>query len=497
MAVPVAALQAINPGSVIELFELELNAAQHGVNETSRFHAGVNLNTPGSLLAEDSSYLLYEDSTFIATEVISCDAIVWNGLTYQAFPVEAEGFEYNGVGQLPRPRMRFSNLTRTFTGLILSLPRGIEGAKITRIRTLIRYIDGANFPGNTNPWGTPDPTAEFPREVYYIDRKSVESREIVEFELASVFDLAGVRAPKRQCISSFCQWVYRDSETCQYTGTAYFDEDDNPVATAGEDICGKRLSSCELRFAQVRGDGTVTSGSNQLLLDLPVSTAAGQPIQGFGVPSGTTVSSVSGSTITMSANATASSTVTTTGTLQSNRTEIIVTSAAGLAVGMVISGSNIAAGTTIAAIAGTTITLSQPAPWLAIATLQTSIANGTLSNRRYGYSANPRDPNPVGEFVILSTVASVTANQYVIGPTIKESDNARVLLKVGNSGATKYALLNFQGAINGSTGTYSFYTVPTQGSVSYTFTAPDRRYIFKTNGIINFGGFPGVNTYLT
>ena len=50
-----------------------------------------------------------------------------------------------------------------------------------------------------NPFGTPDPTAEFPKEIYKIDRKAAENREIVQFELASVFDLAGVRAPKRQC----------------------------------------------------------------------------------------------------------------------------------------------------------------------------------------------------------------------------------------------------------------------------------------------------------
>ena len=50
-----------------------------------------------------------------------------------------------------------------------------------------------------NPLGTPDPTAEFPQEIYKIDRKSAENREAVQFELAAVFDLAGIRVPKRQC----------------------------------------------------------------------------------------------------------------------------------------------------------------------------------------------------------------------------------------------------------------------------------------------------------
>ena len=54
----------------------------------------------------------------------------------------------------------------------------------------------------SNPLGTPDPTAEFKRQVYTVDRKSTENREVVEFELAGAIDMAGVRAPKRQCTSA-------------------------------------------------------------------------------------------------------------------------------------------------------------------------------------------------------------------------------------------------------------------------------------------------------
>ena len=53
-----------------------------------------------------------------------------------------------------------------------------------------------------NPLGTPDPYAEFPREIYFIDRKTNENREVVSWELAAVFDLVGIRAPKRQCTRS-------------------------------------------------------------------------------------------------------------------------------------------------------------------------------------------------------------------------------------------------------------------------------------------------------
>ncbi len=223
MSVPVSALQEIAPGAIIELFVLETNAAQHGGVEVFRFHAGSNMNGNGE--------------------------VVWAGNIYQRFPVEAEGFEYNGQGQLPRPKLRVSNIFGAITALMLSLPNGLEGAKMTRIRTLARYLDGGNFPGGVNPYGTPDPTAEFPPEIYFLDRKVTENRDVVEFELAAVFDLGGVRAPKRQCISNICQWVYRSTE-CSYTGEAYFNANDQVVTSASQDVCGKRLTSCEKRFGK-------------------------------------------------------------------------------------------------------------------------------------------------------------------------------------------------------------------------------------------------------
>ena len=51
----------------------------------------------------------------------------------------------------------------------------------------------------SNPYGTPDPTAEYPQQIYKIDRKSAENRAVVQFELAASFDLANIRIPLRVC----------------------------------------------------------------------------------------------------------------------------------------------------------------------------------------------------------------------------------------------------------------------------------------------------------
>ena len=196
MTTPVSELQKINPSNIVELFQLELITAIHGSNTKYYFHNGTNNN-------ENSN-------------------VIFDNIEYTKMPIEADGFEFNGK-QLPRPRLTISNILGTFTTILLTLPQGLEGAKVTRIRTLERYIDNTNFTGGQillengsnllledgnaidmesgiNPFGTPDPTATFPNEIYYIDRKVTENRDIIQFELTASFDLDGVRLPKRQVL---------------------------------------------------------------------------------------------------------------------------------------------------------------------------------------------------------------------------------------------------------------------------------------------------------
>ena len=176
MAIPVSALQSINPGSVIELFTIELITALHGANTLYRFHNGANLNANGE--------------------------VVWAGNSYLRFPIECNGFEFGSTGTLPRPTISISNIFGTITSIIqtvneTTVGNDLNGAKFTRVRTLARYLDAANFTGGTNPFGTPDPTAEFPQEIYILDRKVTENRSIVTWEAQSALDLVNVKLPKR------------------------------------------------------------------------------------------------------------------------------------------------------------------------------------------------------------------------------------------------------------------------------------------------------------
>ena len=194
-------LQKNNPSAIIELFELELDSTLHGSQTTMtyRFHAGSNLDLNGK--------------------------VVWQSNEYLRYPVEASGFAFQ-KGQLPRPQITISNALSLISAVMLEVNlitagNDLTGAKVTRIRTLAKFLDVTNFASNglfvqenstdyialedsdlfaqesVSP-GTPA-NNEFPREIYYIDRKVTETRDVVTFELASVSDLAGIRLPKRQC----------------------------------------------------------------------------------------------------------------------------------------------------------------------------------------------------------------------------------------------------------------------------------------------------------
>ena len=176
MAVPVSALQEINPGAIIELFTLELDATLHGSNTIYRFHNGANMNANGQ--------------------------VVWAGNSYLRFPIECSGFEFGSTGTLPRPTIAISNIFGTITAIMqdintTTVGNDLNGAKFTRIRTLARFLDAVNFTGNTNPYGTPDSSAEFPQEIYFLDRKVTENRNVVTWEAQSALDLVNVKLPGR------------------------------------------------------------------------------------------------------------------------------------------------------------------------------------------------------------------------------------------------------------------------------------------------------------
>lgn len=213
-------LNKLAPSAVIELFELDGTASSVGVDQVYRFHSGVNQDIDGD--------------------------IVWNGNTYSRYPIVAGGFEYEGQGQLPRPQISISNVLSLMTTLVLEY-NDLVGATVKRIRTLKKYLDASNFTSGSN--ATADPYASFPEEVFIIDRKVIENRELVTFELSATFDVAGVKLPRRQIVQNICPWTYK-GEGCGYSGTDYYDINDQEVTDVADDVCSHRLTGCRARFGE-------------------------------------------------------------------------------------------------------------------------------------------------------------------------------------------------------------------------------------------------------
>tara|TARA_R110002124_G_scaffold87322_1_gene224851 strand:+ start:1799 stop:2482 length:684 start_codon:yes stop_codon:yes gene_type:complete len=178
--------------------------------------------------------------------------VVWQGNTYARFSVEVEGFAKTGRGAQPRPTIKASNVT----GILGALVRDNEdliGAKFTRRRTFVKYLDAVNFAaGNAQA----DPNVYLPNEIWFIDRKASENGIFIQFELASAMDLTNVKLPKRQVTANVCAWKYRSAE-CSYAGGAVANTMDIITTDLAQDVCGHRVESCKLRFGE---NGTLPYG---------------------------------------------------------------------------------------------------------------------------------------------------------------------------------------------------------------------------------------------
>ena len=257
MANPVAELQQLTNKSIIELFSVELQPDLHYTKDAktdcpysqSGTTITITLNSHGfstglilsldftSGDATDGIYTIQtvpDANTFTVTATVSQSTsgnvsfnvnsdksnptvylfhsgvsmsnqnIVWQSNTYTKFPCQAQGFKYAGKGTLPRPLIIFSNVLGSITAIIELANKttpfsDLQNAKVTRRRTLSRFLDEENFPSNINPYkvNNVDPTAEFPREIYFIDKKTAENKDIVQFEMVSSFDLPNINAPKK------------------------------------------------------------------------------------------------------------------------------------------------------------------------------------------------------------------------------------------------------------------------------------------------------------
>lgn len=170
-------------------------------------------------------------------------AVTWQGHQFTPMPIQATGFKRSASGAFPRPRLSVSNVLGSLQGLVRQYGN-LLGARITRKGTHARFLDAVNFAaGNAQA----DPLAEYPDEIWQIDRTLERNHLVIAWELVNPVDLPGVLLPGRTAEADYCQWVYRSSD-CGYSGPAVAKIDDSPTTDLAHDRCSQRLSGCRLRY---------------------------------------------------------------------------------------------------------------------------------------------------------------------------------------------------------------------------------------------------------
>lgn len=141
--------------------------------------------------------------------------------------IETEGFETTIKG-LPTPQITVGNVLGIISGLILNFD-GLQGAKLTR--TKLQSHAPPHTYVSTDVVGIP--------EVYIVDRATNETRLSVTFELRSIFDLSGLKLPRRTIFQNTCSIPYKSAE-CGYIGS---------LAT-----CDRDASACRDHFKNMTGE---------------------------------------------------------------------------------------------------------------------------------------------------------------------------------------------------------------------------------------------------
>jgi lambda family phage minor tail protein L len=210
-------LSSITPTSPIYLYELDLS----DIYPQIRY-----INTSGQpmqngILRCHNNFNLFN----LNNGSFNKGQIYWQNNYYYPFPMIAEGFDYTSVGTLPVPQLSLINYspddsTNSFYKYIrmqIQSLGDIVGGKFTRIRTFLKYLDPLNFSGNNNPYSD-DPSIteiELPRDIYFVDRKELENKNVLKYDLVSILDLENLTLPGRTLLANKCPFQYR-GEGCLY-----------------------------------------------------------------------------------------------------------------------------------------------------------------------------------------------------------------------------------------------------------------------------------------
>lgn len=191
---------SLNPSALLSFYEISVE------------NLGLNLNEVSQSEIDSGKNVIFRFHNNIS---LYTNSLMWQGREYSAAPIFADGFEINARGSPTSPRLSITVSDEGVPQLARLKDRlrelgDIVGAKVTRIRTFARFLDASNFINGIPPQNFyPDPLSELSRDIYYIDRKSNENKNIIEYELSPIFEIEGVKLPGRIVSQDNCFFTYR------------------------------------------------------------------------------------------------------------------------------------------------------------------------------------------------------------------------------------------------------------------------------------------------
>lgn len=115
-------------------------------------------------------------------------SIAFGGTTYYSLPVISEGWESTTTGTQPQPTLSITNIDGVLLGEVVA-HGDMVGAKVTRLRTLKKYLDG-QIAADSNQFLRPD--------IYLVEQKIKHDKTIISWQLSSALDKFGIKLPRRQ-----------------------------------------------------------------------------------------------------------------------------------------------------------------------------------------------------------------------------------------------------------------------------------------------------------
>lgn len=157
--------------------------------------------------------------------------VSFNGQIYVRFPVKFQGASISSDGSVDKAAVSIANVSREIMYYIEHY-NGLRNMRMKIKTVYAKFMDflyAPNLDGTVTTTTNPEANnTAYIEDEYYIDTYSA-NEQLVSFQLDPIIDLE-IKLPRRRYMQDSCYFVYKDPDTCRYSG--------------GLTTCAKNLDDC-------------------------------------------------------------------------------------------------------------------------------------------------------------------------------------------------------------------------------------------------------------